>query len=127
MQHVLTRAAPPRRSSDLRFGPSQTALDQHRAALRTVAVAVDVRQRQAGNTLLKCVEVDRGLCGRRRRPLAVRGFQRIAGRQQRVDVAQLDAAGGCRSDEHTSELQSLMRSSYAVFCLKNTSQTDSHL
>src|SRR6056297_3869482 len=33
-------------------------------------------------------------------------------------VAQ-DAAGGCaRSEEHTSELQSLRRSSYAVFCLK---------
>src|SRR3546814_8146348 len=26
---------------------------------------------------------------------------------------------GSRSEEHTSELQSLMRSSYAVFCLKN--------
>src|SRR3546814_4874526 len=26
----------------------------------------------------------------------------------------------CRSDEHTSELQSLMRNSYAVFCLNNT-------
>src|SRR3546814_6673989 len=26
---------------------------------------------------------------------------------------------GARSEEHTSELQSLMRSSYAVFCLKN--------
>src|SRR3546814_4272423 len=26
--------------------------------------------------------------------------------------------GGCRSEEHTSELQSLMRRSYAVFCLK---------
>src|SRR3546814_3555325 len=26
--------------------------------------------------------------------------------------------GGYRSEEHTSELQSLMRSSYAVFCLK---------
>src|SRR3546814_11713262 len=25
----------------------------------------------------------------------------------------------CRSEEHTSELQSLMRISYAVFCLKN--------
>src|SRR3546814_19962105 len=25
-----------------------------------------------------------------------------------------------RSEEHTSELQSLMRTSYAVFCLKNT-------
>src|SRR3546814_9227201 len=27
-------------------------------------------------------------------------------------------AGGDRSEEHTSELQSLMRISYAVFCLK---------
>src|SRR3546814_10430034 len=26
---------------------------------------------------------------------------------------------GARSEEHTSELQSLMRTSYAVFCLKN--------
>src|SRR3546814_10240528 len=29
-----------------------------------------------------------------------------------------DAPGGERSEEHTSELQSLMRISYAVFCLK---------
>src|SRR3546814_5990852 len=29
-----------------------------------------------------------------------------------------DARHRCRSEEHTSELQSLMRSSYAVFCLK---------
>src|SRR3546814_9304687 len=28
--------------------------------------------------------------------------------------------GGIRSEEHTSELQSLMRISYAVFCLKKT-------
>src|SRR3546814_1457748 len=28
------------------------------------------------------------------------------------------AAAGLRSEEHTSELQSLMRISYAVFCLK---------
>src|SRR3546814_8297972 len=27
---------------------------------------------------------------------------------------------GMRSEEHTSELQSLMRSSYAVFCLQKT-------
>src|SRR3546814_7632779 len=27
-----------------------------------------------------------------------------------------------RSEEHTSELQSLMRISYAVFCLKNTTK-----
>src|SRR3546814_189072 len=31
---------------------------------------------------------------------------------------ELEAEGKSRSEEHTSELQSLMRSSYAVFCLK---------
>src|SRR3546814_5416145 len=30
----------------------------------------------------------------------------------------VDAGGRSRSEEHTSELQSLMRISYAVFCLK---------
>src|SRR3546814_1359555 len=29
----------------------------------------------------------------------------------------------CRSEEHTSELQSLMRISYAVFCLKKKNHT----
>src|SRR3546814_10359510 len=38
------------------------------------------------------------------------------------------SAGGCRpgrrrSEEHTSELQSLMRISYAVFCLKKKKKT----
>src|SRR3546814_5925945 len=40
-----------------------------------------------------------------------------------ADMDNLDAAfatlGARRSEEHTSELQSLMRISYAVFCLKN--------
>src|SRR3546814_4253738 len=31
-----------------------------------------------------------------------------------------------RSEEHTSELQSLMRISYAVFCLKNKKSTQTH-
>src|SRR3546814_9831119 len=31
-----------------------------------------------------------------------------------------------RSEEHTSELQSLMRISYAVFCLKKKKQTQEH-
>src|SRR3546814_6991478 len=30
----------------------------------------------------------------------------------------MTAGSGIRSEEHTSELQSLMRNSYAVFCLK---------
>src|SRR3546814_3641991 len=32
----------------------------------------------------------------------------------------------CRSEEHTSELQSLMRISYAVFCLKKKKNTRTH-
>src|SRR3546814_8754107 len=39
-----------------------------------------------------------------------------AGRLRR----QRQRAGAGRSEEHTSELQSLMRISYAVFCLKKT-------
>src|SRR3546814_5443733 len=31
-----------------------------------------------------------------------------------------------RSEEHTSELQSLMRISYAVFCLQKTNHTNTH-
>src|SRR3546814_6794608 len=45
--------------------------------------------------------------------LADRG-QRVAGDVERAQ--EVVAAG--RSEEHTSELQSLMRISYAVFCLK---------
>src|SRR3546814_4644363 len=40
---------------------------------------------------------------------------------QRRKARQKDAAPG-RSEQHTSELQSLMRISYAVFCLKNKKQ-----
>src|SRR3546814_4090882 len=35
-----------------------------------------------------------------------------------AEIMQRRGIGTCRSEEHTSELQSLMRSSYAVFCLK---------
>src|SRR3546814_4469667 len=36
------------------------------------------------------------------------------------------SVGGRRSEEHTSELQSLMRISYAVFCLKKKKKKYSH-
>src|SRR3546814_2962100 len=47
----------------------------------------------------------------------------LAALQGRPHLGRLYAAGGpqhqqVRSEEHTSELQSLMRISYAVFCLK---------
>src|SRR3546814_4219866 len=36
-------------------------------------------------------------------------------------------SGGQRSEEHTSELQSLMRISYAVFCLKKKKKKQEHI
>src|SRR3546814_10893264 len=43
--------------------------------------------------------------------------RRKGGRSQGI-AAQICEAAGQRSEEHTAELQSLMRISYAVFCLK---------
>src|SRR3546814_3825096 len=46
-----------------------------------------------------------------------------------VEVVAGEPADGdaARSDEHTSELQSLMRSSYAVFCLKKKKKKHTHI
>src|SRR3546814_1051476 len=45
-----------------------------------------------------------------------------------ADADSADAVEAGRSEEHTSELQSLMRISYAVFCLKKKKPlTNSHL
>src|SRR3546814_4918927 len=41
-------------------------------------------------------------------------------------LTQLIADPDLRSEEHTSELQSLMRISYAVFCLKQKNKTTPH-
>src|SRR3546814_5783949 len=44
----------------------------------------------------------------------------------RVALEKRLRAAGVRSEEHTSELQSLMRISYAVFCLKKKNTHTSH-
>src|SRR3546814_2354511 len=43
-----------------------------------------------------------------------------------VGLVDADRRTGARSEEHTSELQSLMRISYAVFCLKKKTSNNSH-
>src|SRR3546814_7114699 len=60
-------------------------------------------------------------CGFRRRPVPVRYEHRQVPSGRPALRAALRAAprlSDMRSEEHTSELQSLMRISYAVFCLK---------
>src|SRR3546814_9890405 len=84
-----------------------TGVDQvdHRGAGFGIeeATAGEQRQFRVRNAL------DRGLGAQR--------FEDVIGGQAGAGIG--DAGGRCgRSEEHTSELQSLMRSSYAVFCLK---------
>src|SRR3546814_10085705 len=61
----------------------------------------------------------------------------IRGLDRSVDAWLIEDSRLTRSEEHTSELQSLMRTSYAVFCLKkkkkkipspqHTNQIDLHM
>src|SRR3546814_6816259 len=95
-----------------------------------LAGAVDLAPGQAGKgarelALMRCQN-------RRRLPESRQGrrnrrrieHQRLAAFERRRDIAVERRA--CRidrrSEEHTSELQSLMRISYAVFCLKKKTQ-----
>src|SRR3546814_8183894 len=48
------------------------------------------------------------------------------GRLSLARYASLRRAAPGGSEEHTSELQSLMRTSYAVFCLKQNNNTQQH-
>src|SRR3546814_2786936 len=50
-----------------------------------------------------------------------------AGEATGIDTRAGFMLGGQRSEEHTSELQSLMRISYAVFCLKKKKKYQSIL
>src|SRR3546814_5235210 len=78
-------------------------------------VALDLLGRHAGDRALFEGEVDEGILKPHRLLAAVDDvFLHRLGQA----VAFLDEGVEQRSEEHTSELQSLMRNSYAVFCLK---------
>src|SRR3546814_2722983 len=52
---------------------------------------------------------------------------RALAKRELVDLTALDRDETGRSEEHTSELQSLMRNSYAVFCLKKKNTKSSYI
>src|SRR3546814_9076046 len=97
-----------------KIGAITAAQHEHAAVLPAPAVvAIDERHRRLSRPAMR----DRHRLAVGRRP-GGRG-QRWNGRhrgQRRHRGAKAVAA--LRSEEHTSELQSLMRISYAVFCLK---------
>src|SRR3546814_1373994 len=76
----------------------------------------DAAQGQDGDLRRPAADVDH------HRPARLRDGQACADRGGHGLLDQLDPIG--KSEEHTSELQSLMRITYAVFCLKNNKTTD---
>src|SRR3546814_3137824 len=75
------------------------------------------------DTLFPYTTLFRSLLRRMRRGLNVRETRLVPRRGRSPSARRLDQAPPVgpdppRSEEHTSELQSLMRISYAVFCLK---------
>src|SRR3546814_1348740 len=102
----MTPAFPTRRSSDLlahgqRGGRSHVRLARHAGAV----AASDAAPAAGGGRVPRAA------------PAAAAGARRVHGHGVRRGQRR-------RSEEHTSELQSLMRISYAVFCLKKkTTQT----
>src|SRR3546814_5094814 len=93
--HVLTLSFPTRRSSERR---APMVMESTRRSSSMCPVASDMG-----------------------RSLAPRG----GGREDVGETHRRAELGWqVRSEEHTSELQSLMRNSYAVFCLKKKKQSD---
>src|SRR3546814_3021385 len=99
------RAAPPRLSAGNRQSvqPGQCA--------NRLSVRADARADRERRPVVRCAA--RARVGDR--PAAPAAIARQA--------AYRAIAAGARSEEHTSELQSLMRISYAVFCLKKKKKT----
>src|SRR3546814_9156580 len=65
--------------------------------------------------------------GVRREVVAAAGSRQHADQEPAAGAAAHLEVVAARSEEHTSELQSLMRISYAVFCLKKKKRTTSHI
>src|SRR3546814_3542003 len=113
--------------------------DAHPAAGRIEPLRVEAGERRILVPHRGGIQKGKGLD---REAVAIGGDQRAIARLQRHrDAAVADHRAGViaapdgevaagklfRSEEHTSELQSLMRLSYAVFCLKKTKQAGDQL
>src|SRR3546814_4971233 len=68
--------------------------------------------------------VEFGAHGEKAPPCLHGGFLHFHRKSFAIRGADKPRASGPRSEEHTSELQSLMRTSYAVFCLKKKTITN---
>src|SRR3546814_1541421 len=110
------RALPGQRDDVLGFEDQRLAIEADRLARQPLG-AGDLRERDDRRPIARIggerrlVEIDR--------EVEIAGFLRLM-----PFLLERDRAG--RSEEHTSELQSLMRISYAVFCWKKKTQHIKH-
>src|SRR3546814_10053824 len=101
------------------LAPPSIGRSWHEGQVRTPQTAVDRgRDRQAPHAR----EKGRGIESHRQGADPQRGI----GEGARQGRRPLDREAALRSEEHTSELQSLMRISYAVFCLKKKNNENRH-
>src|SRR3546814_7099370 len=107
-------------------GASRRSLLLGALALAT-ALALGVGQGHAADQLRvgvmsgseeEILEVVKEVAARDGLELEVVAFSDYVLPNEALNAGELDANAFQRSEEHTSELQSLMRISYAVFCLK---------
>src|SRR3546814_1787711 len=98
---------------------SQGRAPQDRAVLQRARGGGDSGTRRAVD-LRGAARLSRG--GARRRGLPALPARRAAARARELGRRDPAHRAAGRSEEHTSALQSLMRTSYAVFCLKKKTQ-----
>src|SRR3546814_6641341 len=110
MLHVVPHSVPTRRSSGLRTLHRLAQIGAVLVAQGLGGEAITI-QRIATDHTLHILPVARAIV---EAEIAVG-----AAHHDRATVGATDEDFALRSEEHTSELQYLMRTSYAVFCLKN--------
>src|SRR3546814_4391865 len=131
----MTHPFPTRRSADLALASSDTSTscagrlmdgDMETPPTMGTATAInfqptgDGRAAITGDFVLVANEVDPVLRVLRTNGIEVTALHNhMLNDEPRLFFMHFWANDDARSEEHTSELQSLMRTSYAVFCLKN--------
>src|SRR3546814_4163022 len=102
-------------------------LDRLREAIAAASIGAKVNVRSLGDSLvvegmvrdpLDAEEVRRIAAGFAGEEKVINRLKVLAPTQVNLRVRVAEVRRDIRSEEHTSELQSLMRISYAVFCLK---------
>src|SRR3546814_3568768 len=96
--------------------------DDRGGAVRQLLVQLGIRKKAemsglAGRQATNAMD-GRGRVAARLQTVALCEFVECVGRHQSFPGRASSLRAHARSEEHTSELQSLMRISYAVFCLK---------